>query len=167
MPEAVAIVGFDGYFVNDQGQLFSTRRGGWYQLAPQLDQDGYLHVVLRRDGRSHTVKVQRIVAAAFLGPTPAGMVICHRNGVRHDNRVSNLRFDTQRNNIADIKVHGTENPPKGETNGMARLSESDVLQIRQLYRVEGLTAVEISRRFGMSGRQIRDICNGKAWKHLQ
>ena len=38
---------------------------------------------------------------AFVGPAPDGMVICHYNDIKTDNRLENLRYDTQYANGQD------------------------------------------------------------------
>lgn len=161
------VTGFPGYFVTDQGAVFSTRGRPWHPLKPQPDHDGYLHVVLRQDNRSRTVKVQRIVASEFMGTRPDGHVVCHRNGDKLDNRAVNLRFDTQKANIADIKIHGTENPPRGERNGGAKLTAAIVLAMRHEYDAGRSSCAEIGRKFGISRRQAYDICKRMAWRHVQ
>ncbi len=55
-------------------------------------------------------KVHHLVAAAFIGPRPEGMVICHNNGDPLDNRVENLRYDTQAANIEDMYAHRGGHP---------------------------------------------------------
>lgn len=60
-------------------------------LQPTLV-DGHLTVDLQKDGVNETVPVHELVAAAFLGPCPEGMVVCHRNGNKLDNSVSNLCY---------------------------------------------------------------------------
>lgn len=54
--------------------------------------DGYLMVDLHKDGVKTTVPVHELVATTFLGPCPAGMVVCHKNGNKLDNAASNLCY---------------------------------------------------------------------------
>lgn len=116
-----AIADYPGYQVSDQGNV---RRSALYDeegrmvyeaklLAVSLsgtkrDKEGnyytrYHDVSLRvgTDLRRHA-KVHHLVAGAFIGPRPAGMVICHNNSDPLDNRVDNLRYDTQASNIVDM-----------------------------------------------------------------
>lgn len=46
---------------------------------------------------------------AFVGPCPPGMMARHRNGNPADNRVENLRWGTQSENMLDAVEHGTHN----------------------------------------------------------
>jgi predicted DNA-binding protein (UPF0251 family) len=57
-------------------------------------------------------------------------------------------------------------PPKGSSNCSAKLSEKDVVQIRQL-AAEGMTQAIIARRFGISQTTVSAILRGKAWGHLR
>nr|WP_255481829.1 HNH endonuclease [Amycolatopsis sp. SID8362] len=45
--------------------------------------------------------VHRAVLAAFIGPCPSGWHGCHRNQVKTDNRLENLRWDSPKGNAAD------------------------------------------------------------------
>lgn len=75
------------------------------KLVP--DGKGHLTIRLRRNGEGKPFFVHRLVMAAFVGPCPDGMVVCHNNGNGLDNRLDNLRYDTQSENMNDTKRHGT------------------------------------------------------------
>ena len=72
-------------------------------LRPSKAGKGYLKVQI--GGRSRYV--HRLVMEVFVGPCPAGMEVCHNNGDKTDNRLTNLRYDTSSNNNRDQAVHGT------------------------------------------------------------
>lgn len=106
---------------------------------------GYVRVCLY----SKTVKpVHRLVLEAFVGPCPEGMQACHNNGIRDDNRVENLRWDTPKGNSLDKAKHGTKSRRYGECNVHSKLSDAQVEEIRSLRgKVMG---VELARMYGVS-----------------
>lgn len=100
------ITGYRGHYaVSDQGRVLSlarviTRRDGTLHriteriLAGTPNREGYPQVHLCRGGRQQTCKVHTLVAAAFVGPRPPGLEVCHRNGKLTDNRATNLEYGT-------------------------------------------------------------------------
>jgi hypothetical protein len=95
----------DLYEVSDQGRVRRVKAGGKYPaghtLKPLKVRAGYVRVELNRDNKRHAFYVQRLVLSAFVGPRPAGQESCHRNGVRDDNRLANLRWGTHADNMQD------------------------------------------------------------------
>ena len=67
-----------------------------------------------------------------------------------------------------IKLRGNTNTFKahGSKNGKAKLTESKVLLIRQLFN-SGLTRKELSKRFDVSLTTINRIVNRQTWKHVR
>lgn len=64
-------------------------------------------VTLCRAGQDHTRLVAHLVAAAFIGPRPPGLDICHGDGDASNDTPANLRYDTSANNQLDQVRHGT------------------------------------------------------------
>lgn len=106
MEEWRPVVGYEKYYeVSSLGRV--RRLGSNKVLSQSLGCQGrYLHVVLSVDGKSRTFNTHRIVAEAFLGPSN-GLICCHNNGIKTDNRSDNLRWATQKENIGDKLSHGT------------------------------------------------------------
>ena len=95
---------FPGYQVSSDGQVRSANG----VLKPWIG-SGYETVSLSVQGVVAKRRVHTLVAAAFLGPRPAGLDICHNNGIRTDNRASNLRYDSRSENILDQVRQGIHN----------------------------------------------------------
>lgn len=74
---------------------------------------GYLRVGLRVNGVLHNLSVHRLVARAFLGEPDPGQVINHINEIRTDNRLENLEWVTQKQNIH----HSLHRHPEYRLNG--------------------------------------------------
>lgn len=115
-----AIPEFEGaYEVSDQGRVrsldreFTDNRGYRQRVAgcvlkQRLDRrGGYLRLNLYKNSKRYTRLVHRLILTAFMGPCPPGMEACHGDAVRHNNDLSNLRWDTKESNASDQKRHGT------------------------------------------------------------
>ena len=65
-------------------------------LKPILQQDGYYAVNLMKNGKRKRVRVNRLVAIAFLGDSD--LFVNHINGNKLDNRVDNLEWCSAKEN---------------------------------------------------------------------
>jgi hypothetical protein len=64
-------------------------------LKPGIASNGYYTVALRKDGNTRTRTVHDLVADAFVGVRPKGLVIDHIDGDRLNNLPINLRYVPQ------------------------------------------------------------------------
>jgi hypothetical protein len=158
------VLGFTMYAVSDRGDVFSLHN--MRELVPVVRSNGYLHVCLFERGKTpdsgRQVSIHRLVLEAFVGPCPDGMLAAHADGTRTNNRLSNLRWTTQKDNMADAKRHGTA--PVGERNQAAKLSDSAVREIRRLCGVASAKA--LSERFGVCQDIIYRAMHGSTWAHV-
>ena len=106
----LAVAGYEGaYEVSDLGRVRSLPGGQRHGkvLKPGRLGRGYLCVSLCVNGVVHRVYIHHIVAAAFIGPRPEGMDVCHGPTGFTDNRAVNLRYDTRHANMRDSIADGT------------------------------------------------------------
>lgn len=97
---------FPAYSVDIDGNIYSNKTGR--KLKARLNHAcGYLRVGLRRDGKQHWKRVHRLVLETFIGPCPVGYVGRHLNDIPIDNRLDNLQWGTQAENIKDRKNNNT------------------------------------------------------------
>lgn len=101
------VVGFEtSHEVSDMGRIRSktrclfngkTRRG--HPHKPQIDVDGYAHVVFHVGGKRSSHLVHRLVLAAFVRPPVDGEQANHINFDRSDNRSENLEWCSPSQNL--------------------------------------------------------------------
>lgn len=86
------IPGYEGlYSINTDGQIFSVRYPKI--LKTSKDKGGYLQLRIRgNNGRASTCRVHRLVMITFVGPLEKGYEVDHKNRIRTDNRLENLRY---------------------------------------------------------------------------
>lgn len=95
----------DRYYISDDSRVWSVQRQKL--MTPRMNRDGYLVVGITHAEYSMTKRrVHQLVLEAFVGPRPPGHVGCHNNGNPLDNRLSNLRWDSQQENMLDVSRHG-------------------------------------------------------------
>ena len=95
--EWLPVVGFEGlYEVSSNGDIRNVRTGNI--AAKSLMGDGYVKANLWKKGKRKQTSAHRVVAEAFIGGID-GLEINHRNGVKTDNRVSNLEITTRSGNV--------------------------------------------------------------------
>jgi hypothetical protein len=95
----------------DQGLVYGVRGEPFTGKRPGA-KGGY--VVCKPDAE-HLVLVHRIVWEFVHGPIPDGLEVNHINGVKHDNRISNLEVVTHAENIRHALRTGLMKPPPGRT----------------------------------------------------
>ena len=163
-----AIPGFPGYEVSDHGRVVSWRnrwgtRNNFHIFRPHLNSKGYLYVALYKDGKRFNKGIHYLELLSFVGPCPPGMQACHNDGIRGNNYIINLRWDTPTNNQRDRLKHGTH--LQGEKNPNAKLSDEQVRFIKQS-RHNGFSLSYLANLFAVSETLISGIARSKAWKHI-
>ena len=152
------IKGYEGlYEVSDWGRVKSLERDyivgnnavrhqDVIILKPWKNGDGYLHVLLSKNGKRKTFKIHRFVAEAFI-PNPNNYeVVHHKDHNKLNNKVENLEWKDRDEHDNE---HGVE---KGK-------------QVYQ-YTLDGVliriwqSAMECDR-CGFNHSHIIDCCNGK------
>ena len=51
--------------------------------------------------KRYNIRIHTVVMQSFMGFPDEGLVICHYNDIKTDNRLENLRYDTQDANHKD------------------------------------------------------------------
>lgn len=99
---------YPDYEVSDLGRVWSHKRGGRYLKTPP-NSSGRPIVEIRNDHGRRLVFTYRLVLEAFVGPCPPGKQGLHKNDVKTDNRLENLRWGTPSDNAYDRYRNGFVN----------------------------------------------------------
>lgn len=172
---AIDISGYEGmYAITSDGMVYSHSRiivglvngnrlskGRW--LKPRIDKDGYLRVALSKDGRKKYFFVHRLVATEFCEKINGKEMVNHIDGIKNNNKASNLEWVTPRENDIHAWDNGLKQSLKGEKQPFAKLTELDVIKIRQM------TDEKISNMadyFGVNRATIYDVIKRRTWRHI-
>ena len=139
-------------------QTFATSLYTYERPVGALNVAGY--VVLSLGKGKPQLYAHRLIWAVATGEMPtAPLVVNHRNGVKHDNRLGNLELVSQAENIRH--AYRTGLAPSGERHVLAKLSDDDVRRIYALSFSESSTVGEVAARFGVSTALVSVIWSGK------
>ena len=162
----VDISGYEGYYqVSNYGKVSNKNTGKI--LKPYLTR-GYLRVSLYNDSGRKCKLVHRLVAEAFLPNPDNKSDVNHINGCKTDASVCNLEWVSASENMFHAHCNGLR--PKlntqGEKNGFSKLTEAQVIEIKQLLAEGNLKQKTIGSQFNVSRETVSSIKSGRRWQEV-
>lgn len=109
---------------------------------------------------NRSVNTHKASYLAHRGPIPAGYCVMHKCDVRTCINPDHLTLGTKGDNNTDRFRKGRNANRRGENNTQARLTDSQVVEIRELCAA-GLSQRQIAERFGISQQHVSQIKTGK------
>jgi predicted XRE-type DNA-binding protein len=114
---------------------------------------------------NHTfIFAHRFAYIVTIGFIPEGMQVLHSCDTRDCCNPRHLFLGTHAENMADKVDKGRQ--ARGETMGINKLKNIQVIGIRELYDSGNFTQVQIAQMFGISQPAVHCIVVGSTWKHL-
>jgi hypothetical protein len=166
-------VSTDGYEVSSRGRVRSVDREVAFKdgriaryrgrvLRQWINCRGYCVACI---GAGTRKTVHALVAEAFIGSRPDGLVINHKDGNKTNNTPINLEYITNLENIRHANRIGLARNPKGERNGRSKLTCEMVSEIR-LKRQSGVVLRVLADQYGVTLQVIHAIVKRKTWNHV-
>lgn len=153
------VAGHPGYYIARNATVWSLRRPFgrgrpiWRELKQTVSSHGYRVVGMRRKenqrscGPARTKYVHVLMLEGFLCPRPSeNSVGCHRNDDRTDNRLENLYWGSQSDNVRDAIRNGKIKV--GRQHPAAKMSEKDACVAAYLLD-RGVQAELVAATFGV------------------
>jgi len=163
----VPIQGYEGYFINEDGDIFSNRfpanaKNKKLMLrAKSLKGNGYYQIDLWNNGKAKTVSIHRLLAMTYLPDFRENLQVNHIDGNTTNNRLDNLEMVTASQNIVHALKLGLRYTHKGESVSNSKLTKIQVDEIRE--NKNKLTQRKLASAFKVSYQQISRIINNQQW----
>ena len=162
------VEGFEGlYRVSSEGVLVSTPRYGTkggvvkrYKMA-----HGYEEYHLYKNAKLHHVYVHRLLAKYFI-PNPENKPhVNHIDGNPMNNSLNNLEWVTHKENIQHASKIGRVK--SGENHHNVKLTNQEVLEIRDLYKNKIYNQRELGEIYGVFQTHVSFIVRNKSRKVVE
>jgi hypothetical protein len=156
------IPNFSKYEASSLGRLRSLnyKRTGKVKVLKPSVTGGYLKTMLQMDSGKYSSRyVHKFVTITFLGECKSGLEVNHKDGNKLNNSISNLEYVTKSENIKHAYDTNLINPKVGSLNGMSKLTENDVIFIREHARNNGryYGRKVLAEKFGVSECTIKEV----------
>jgi hypothetical protein len=172
------VPGYEGrYTINQRGEVkilrhtFKTKHGTIGIMPERLarvykDSQGYPRVHLFNGFKWKAWLLHRVVAMAFI-PNPLNKPhINHKDANKSNHSIDNLEWCTPRENVDHAVKMKLQTPFRGEDSGSAKLTEDQVREIRERWRMGGIKQRDLGAIYGVKQYCIWAIVSGKTWRHI-
>ena len=150
------IKGFSGYKISNYGRI----KGPVKMLKHCIDKTtGYYVVRLSKRGKSYKRYVHRLKAQHFIPNPKNKRTVNHKNGVKSDNRLNNLEWNTYSENIQHAYDNNLRD--KGEKHPWAKVTKRKLKVIKLFLKRGDFTQKRIAELFGVSPATVTLIKQGK------
>lgn len=159
MTEIECLAGFDNqYFIDKEGNVYR-------KLTPNRHPQGYLRLGLRTNGIRKFHNIHRLVAQTFL-PNPENKpFVNHIDGNKSNNRVENLEWCNQSENMEHAYRTGLKHPSHPKSVIQCTL-DGEIVRVfpsrEEAARAVGAWGCNINKAIRNKG-----VCAGYRWKEVE
>jgi predicted XRE-type DNA-binding protein len=133
---------------------------GCWNWTGSIFDNGYGRITI--DGKN--ALAHRVSYTHFFGSIPTGLQVCHKCDNKRCINPDHLYVGTHNDNMRDVANSDVQ---KGENNGQAILTQSQVLEIKTHIRERKIVYRKIAEMYGVSRQAIKDIASKRTWGWLE
>lgn len=146
--------------VNGQREIKGELLSSW------VDKDGYKRLMLYNGGNRKHYGLHRLVAIAFIDNPDNKPLVNHIDGIKDNNRLSNLEWSTESENAQHAVELGLRQSNGGENHANAKMTDEKAIEMFEKYKTDKYTMQELADEYGISPSVCSNIINGNSWTHL-
>lgn len=155
---------------------FNSKDVFWSNVSIGNDKDCWEWIALsgtNQYAQTHfngkSIRCHRLAYELTYGEILDGMLVCHHCDNPPCCNPKHLFLGTHQDNIDDRERKGRNKLPKvkGENHGNHKLTNNQIIKIRNLYSSGNYSYRLLSKMYSVSFSQIRNIVKRKAWSHIK
>lgn len=152
------------YVIYEDGRIFDSRKEKF--LKEYLNNSGYASVAIQINNIRKRILVHRAVAQTFI-PNPENKPeVNHINGIKTDNRVENLEWNTREENRKHAYMTGLHKPLSPEKVTFTKFSKEQIEVACSEMEKDELSLFDIYKITGVNEKILADIRIGNIWKSI-
>lgn len=157
LPLFVEMLKHRGYYIGEDNHIRSKKG----TLSSKLMRNGYYMTSAQYDNKTYYFMEHRVIWVWHNGAIPKGLVINHKDYNRANNDIANLELMTQKENTEYSRCN--INPPRGEKNGKAKLSNEQADAIKTLGITCGWSTTQIEALTSVKDYNVTRIVKGQRY----
>jgi hypothetical protein len=176
------ILEYEGFYqVSNLGRVkslkktvFVNKNSGFYKVVPEKimklikSHNGYYHVNLYDSSRKmKSFRINRLVLEVFNRKPLFNEVSMHLDNDKSNNNLTNLKWGTQKENVKQTHVEKRNRNISGMNNHMCKHNDDFVKNIKQMYHINNLSIVNISKQLNIKYMYVYEIVKNIKRKNVQ
>lgn len=159
--EFIPIKGYEErYFISKDGDVYSSVTNRFRKKVKL--KTGYIGLILNNKGIEKNFLLHRLIAESFLPNPDKKPHINHKNLIRHDYRLENLEWCTQKENWKHAIDNGVVHPCYGEKHYNSKITLDTAINIFK-QKGTGLTLEEVAKKFNVGKWCVHSIFYKGRW----
>lgn len=153
------------YFITEDGDVISVKRGKKILLKKRVNSRGYYYVNLCKNGKYKSICIHRLVGIYFVENNNGFNVLNHIDGNKLNNRYDNLEWCDQVHNMKETSRMGLLKIKRGAESNLysGKLNIDISNMIRSIRSNEKLSYDKIAKMFDVSKATIINICKNRIY----
>ena len=161
---------FAGSIAGDQAERFWShvnKTEECWEWTGFKGHGGYGHFKWRRGDRDYvTQPAHRVAFTLAVRPLEPGELVLHKCDNPRCVRPDHLEAGNQSKNISDCYARGRGVVRPGSLSPMAKLTESQVIEMRAAYSGKRGEIADLAKKYGVSQATASEIIHRKLWRHV-
>lgn len=150
------------YSITKSGRVYKWEDEERIPMNTTIGSKGYERINFRTENGQECRRIHELLLKTFVRKPEPGEETRHKNGLKLDNRLSNIEWSNPSENAKDRIRHGEQ--ARGEDMNKSDLTADDVREIRERADEEAYT--QVANDFDVSESTVGRIYREETWTHV-